>query len=132
MEEKIKKHRAERGPDWRTIEEPLHVPQALKGAPTDAPVLLDCLTLWLSNLMGSSQDCFETAPFLAKLEDLIQSAQSRKGPLIVVSNEVGYGLVPIDAVSRFFRDLSGLSHQLIAKNASEVYLVAAGIAQKLK
>jgi adenosylcobinamide kinase/adenosylcobinamide-phosphate guanylyltransferase len=132
MADRIKKHQAERGPDWQTIEEPLELVSALEKVPGQSPVMLDCLTLWLTNLMGRWPDCCDTAPFLAEQYKLVEAAAARQGPLIIVSNEVGGGVVPMEAVSRFFRDLCGLSHQFLAKAASEVYMVIAGLPLKLK
>ena len=129
---RIKNHRAERGPDWRTIEEPLDLSAALTQAEPGAPVLLDCLTLWLSNVIGQDPESRDFDAVLARLEVFLAEAAKRAGPVIIVSNEVGGGLVPIDPVSRFFRDISGLCHQRIAKSADGVYLVTAVLSQKLK
>jgi adenosylcobinamide kinase/adenosylcobinamide-phosphate guanylyltransferase len=132
MTERIKRHRAERGPDWRTIEEPLDLPAGLAKAGPDSPVMLDCLTLWLSNLIGLNPESRDYEAVSLRVDALLAVAAKRAGPVIMVSNEVGGGLVPIDPISRFFRDLSGLIHQKIAKEATAVYLVTAGLLQKLK
>jgi adenosylcobinamide kinase/adenosylcobinamide-phosphate guanylyltransferase len=132
MAQRIANHRAERGPDWRTIEEPLDLLKGLGQAEPGSPVLLDCLTLWLSNAIGQDPDGRDFDAILERLGAFLGGAAKRAGPLIIVSNEVGGGLVPIDPVSRFFRDISGLAHQMIAKEADSVYLVTAGISQRLK
>ncbi|MDR2386678.1 MAG: bifunctional adenosylcobinamide kinase/adenosylcobinamide-phosphate guanylyltransferase [Deltaproteobacteria bacterium] len=132
MVSRIANHRAERGPDWRTIEEPLDLVKGLELAGLEAPVLLDCLTIWLSNVIGLEPDSREVDSVMSRVDKLIKAAGARSGPVIMVSNEVGQGLVPMDSISRFFRDLSGLTHQKLAKAASSVFFVTAGISQKLK
>ncbi|MDR2366953.1 MAG: bifunctional adenosylcobinamide kinase/adenosylcobinamide-phosphate guanylyltransferase [Deltaproteobacteria bacterium] len=132
MADRIARHQAERGPTWRTVEEPLDLPAGLARAEPGAPVLLDCLTLWLSNLMGLDPGSRDTDAPLAKVDALAEAAAKRPGPVIMVSNEVGGGLVPMDPVSRYFRDLSGLTHQRLAKIATSVFLVTAGLSQRLK
>ncbi|MDR1109541.1 MAG: bifunctional adenosylcobinamide kinase/adenosylcobinamide-phosphate guanylyltransferase [Deltaproteobacteria bacterium] len=132
MASRIRCHQAERGKDWRTIEEPLDPAGAMARAMPEAPVLVDCLTLWLSNLLAIGQGEDRTGPIVARVEALVQAAMARPGPVIIVSNEVGGGLVPMEALGRLFRDLSGLAHQLIAREAGQVFLVTAGLAQRLK
>ncbi|MDR2455250.1 MAG: bifunctional adenosylcobinamide kinase/adenosylcobinamide-phosphate guanylyltransferase [Deltaproteobacteria bacterium] len=128
---RIRAHQAERGPDWRTAEEPLDPAGAVSSLPPEGPVLLDCLTLWLSNLMGRRED-LSAADWIIEVDKLIGAARGRKGPTIIVSNEVGGGLVPMEPLSRLFRDLSGLAHQRIASVAKEAYLVVAGLPMRLK
>ncbi|MDR2442519.1 MAG: bifunctional adenosylcobinamide kinase/adenosylcobinamide-phosphate guanylyltransferase [Deltaproteobacteria bacterium] len=135
MDKRIQNHRAERGPDWRTVEEPIDLCSALASIPSESPVLLDCLTLWFSNLMGQSPDSgLSDGPegVLVLVDKLSQVALARGGPTIIVSNDVGGGIVPMDRVSRFFRDLSGLAHQRLAAEASKVFMVNAGLSWKLK
>jgi adenosylcobinamide kinase/adenosylcobinamide-phosphate guanylyltransferase len=132
MARRISNHQAERGSDWRTIEEPLDLTLGLAQAEPQAVVLLDCLTLWMSNRLGLRPDDFNPDHCLAALEGFLAAAERRDGPVIIVSSEVGGGLVPMDEMSRFFRDLSGLAHQLIARRAQSVFLVTAGLALKLK
>ncbi|MDR2301356.1 MAG: bifunctional adenosylcobinamide kinase/adenosylcobinamide-phosphate guanylyltransferase [Deltaproteobacteria bacterium] len=132
MVSRIENHRAERGPEWETIEEPLDLVKGLDLAGLAAPVLLDCLTIWLSNVIGLEPDSRDEGLVMARVDKLLAAASKREGPVIMVSNEVGGGLVPMDSTSRFFRDLSGLTHQKIARAASSVFLVTAGLSQKLK
>jgi adenosylcobinamide kinase/adenosylcobinamide-phosphate guanylyltransferase len=132
MRTRIARHQAERGPSWRTLEEPLDLAGALARAQEDRVVLLDCLTLWLSNMMGQGLGSLSFAPYLSALESFVALALLRNGPVIVVSNEVGGGIVPMDPVSRFFRDISGLCHQRLAAAAAEVFFVAAGLPLRLK
>lgn len=127
MAERIARHRAARGEGWRTVEEPLALPELL--AETAAPgraLLVDCLTLWVTNLMmaGRTVD--------AEGERLAASLAATKGPVVLVSNEVGSGVVPMDAMSRAFVDHAGRLHQRIAAMADWVQLVAAGLPLDLK
>jgi adenosylcobinamide kinase/adenosylcobinamide-phosphate guanylyltransferase len=131
MAERIRAHRAERGPDWTTVEAPLDPAGALSAIPDGAPVLLDCLTLWLSNLMGARPE-LDAAVLRLEVDRLVEAALARKGPTIMVSNDVGGGLVPMDPASRLFRDLSGLTHQWLAAASTEVSLIVAGLPLKLR
>ena len=129
MEERIAKHRRERGSGWETIEEPLHLGRAVRGlAQTHDVAIIDCLTLWLSNLMGAG------LPIEEAQEDLVQSFRSLTGStrLFVVSNEVGMGIVPENEMARQFRDMAGRLNQRVAEEADECFLVAAGIPLKIK
>jgi adenosylcobinamide kinase/adenosylcobinamide-phosphate guanylyltransferase len=127
MAARIRAHRARRGAAWRTIEEPLDLVQALRNecGPQRA-VLVDCLTLWLTNLMVSGR-CVEqeVQGFLAALPGL-------SGPLVLVSNEVGHGVVPADPMARAFVDHAGWLHQRIAQQADVVVFMAAGLPVHLK
>ncbi len=119
MAERIAQHRARRGADWRTIEAPRDLAAAL-GACGDAPVLIDCLTLWLSNLMLADADIDAE---IARLE----RALARKAPVVAVANEVGFGIVPDNALARRFRDAQGQLNQRLARRADRVVLVVAGL-----
>jgi len=127
MSARIRRHKDRRGSDWRTVEEPLELATALtREATPGTVVLVDCLTLWLANLMGADRDIgAETAALVATLPKL-------PAPVVVVSNEVGQGIVPDNALARQFRDCAGLLHQDIAAIADRVDFVTAGIVQKLK
>ena len=132
MAERIRRHQAERGPEWRTVEEPLDPAAVLEDLHFNPPtvVLLDCLTLWMTNLMaGQNLGVDQT---VSRCKELARAALEAPCPVIIVSNDVGGGIVPENKLARLFRDASGLAHQLIARSASEVYLVTAGLAQKLK
>ena len=124
MRERIRNHRADRGPDWTTVEEPLDLVGALR-AVTDGAVLVDCLTLWVTNLM------MEEADLDARFAELIDIVPELS-PTVFVSNEVGQGIVPNDAMARAFRDHAGRLHQLLARAADEVWFVTAGLPQRLK
>jgi adenosylcobinamide kinase/adenosylcobinamide-phosphate guanylyltransferase len=127
MATRIMAHRARRSAAWTTIEEPLKLVEALAEAATHGqPVLVDCLTLWLSNLMQAGADLDETA------DELVQALDGYAAPVIFVSNEVGWGLVPDTPLGRAFRDAQGRLNMRIAARADRVILMAAGIALTMK
>jgi adenosylcobinamide kinase / adenosylcobinamide-phosphate guanylyltransferase len=120
MVERIDLHRQRRGKDWQTVDAPHDLADALE-ATADAPVLVDCLTLWLSNRMLAGADLeAETARLEAALA-------GRRRPVVVVSNEVGCGIVPDNALARRFRDLQGCLNQRLAACAGRVILMVAGV-----
>jgi adenosylcobinamide kinase/adenosylcobinamide-phosphate guanylyltransferase len=124
MTSRIKKHQDDRGGDFDLVEEPKNLSKALREVDSDATVLVDCLTLWLSNnMMGEGSDTNES---------VIAAARMRRGATIFISNEVGEGIVPMHPVSREFRDLSGIMNQEFAQASDKVYFMKFGIAQELK
>jgi adenosylcobinamide kinase/adenosylcobinamide-phosphate guanylyltransferase len=124
MTSRIKKHQDDRGTVFDLVEEPKNLTRALKDVDADATVLVDCLTLWLSNnMMGEGTDSNQS---------VIDAARARRGATIFISNEVGEGIVPMHPVSREFRDLSGIMNQQFAEAADKVYFMKFGIAQELK
>ncbi|HYH37961.1 MAG TPA: bifunctional adenosylcobinamide kinase/adenosylcobinamide-phosphate guanylyltransferase [Azospirillum sp.] len=127
MRARIDRHRDDRGPDWITVEEPLDLPGALRRhAVPGAAVLVDCLTLWLSNLLGAERDVdAATAELLAALD-------AGEGTVVLVSNEVGLGIVPDNALARAFRDHAGRLHQRVAARAERVRFVVAGLPMTVK
>ena len=135
MGERINRHQQRRGNAWRTIEEPLHLTQALAcGDGSYSAVLVDCLTLWLTNLLLLYEDLGEEAEERI-MDDVHRLAATLRGmttPVILVSNEVGMGIVPEHYLGRVFRDIAGQANQIIAAAASEAWLVASGIPLKLK
>lgn len=127
MAERIARHRARRGASWRVVEEPLDLVEALdRGAGPGHAVLVDCLTLWLSNLMHAGRDVDREG---LRLCDWLAAAPGR---IVLVSNEVGLGLVPETALGRRFRDAQGRLNQQVAAVAAEVAFVAAGLPLWLK
>ena len=127
MADRIAAHRQRRGDSWETDEAPVDLAQALKAnARAGRPVLVDCLTLWVTNLMLGEHDLGEAFDGLAAAIPALQ------GPVVFVSNEVGLGIVPDNAMARAFRDHAGRLHQSIASLADEVYFVAAGLPLKMK
>ena len=129
MKERVRKHREERTKEWATLEEPLTVPAALEDMHTRCEVvLIDCLTLWLSNVLLSGVEDSKNS-----IDALISALGGCKVPhMYLVSNEVGLGIVPENALARRFRDAAGLLNQRVAAIADAVYFVAAGIPLKMK
>ena len=129
MRRRIERHQQTRSPDWRTIEEALEIANAIESLSSDCDfILLDCLTLWLSNLCWEHRDSpgeLVEATISKELSRLIAAATASH--LIIVSNEVGGGLVPESAVGRRFRDLHGWMNQDVARAADCVYQLVAGI-----
>lgn len=126
MAERIARHQAERGGSWTTVEAPLALPEAIAALPAEAVAVVDCLTLWMSNLMLGDHDV-ETAA--TALTEAVAACRAR---LWLVSNEVGLGLVPETPLGRRFRDAIGRLHQRLAQTADEVYFIAAGLPLRLK
>lgn len=120
MTARIEAHRARRGAGWTTVEAPLDLAATLTPHDT-APVLVDCLTLWLSNLMMAD------APIEQEFDRLAQALAKAAAPVVLVANEVGSGIVPDNALARRFRDLQGSLNQRIAALADQVVLVVAGL-----
>ncbi|MGH2995113.1 MAG: bifunctional adenosylcobinamide kinase/adenosylcobinamide-phosphate guanylyltransferase [Gaiellaceae bacterium] len=123
MRERIRRHREERPPDWRTVEEPVELVAAIGESPADACVIVDCLTLWTSNLLerGWEGDAIES-----EAHRVADTASSRSSPAILVSNEVGLGIVPATPLSRAYRDILGRVNAICAEAAEESLLVVAG------
>lgn len=125
MRQRIARHRQQRAEDgWTTIEAPLDPPAVISAA--QGVVLLDCVTVWLGNLMHHDKD------IRAAVNDLSAALRESAARVILVSNEVGLSIVPENAMARRFRDEQGLANQRLAELADEVYLVAAGLPLKLK
>ena len=120
MAGRIAQHRARRSNDWQTFEAPNDLAETLASAPK-GPVLLDCLTLWLSNRMLAEADID------AEIDRLDQALARRAGPIVLVANEVGFGIVPDNALARRFRDLQGGLNQRMAATADRVILMVAGL-----
>jgi adenosylcobinamide kinase / adenosylcobinamide-phosphate guanylyltransferase len=125
MTVRINAHRARRGPDWRTIEAPRDLTAAL-AASERLPVLIDCLTLWLSNLLLADADIDAE---IKRLENALMVANA---PVVLVANEVGSGIVPDHPLGRKFRDLQGVLNQRIAARADRVVLMVAGLPLTVK
>jgi len=123
MAERIRRHREARPPEWKTIEEPIGVAEALCEIPTDACVLLDCLTLWVSNLIERSltDEQIET-----QATDAARIGASRTGRTVAVSNEVGSGIVPVNALARRYADTLGRVNAIWSAEAERSFLVVAG------
>jgi len=126
MEAKIAKHRQDRGPDWQTIEAPLDIEAALGEVTPNSVVLIDCLTLWLSNQMHTGVD------MSSEITKLLTTLSASPNPVICVSNEVGMGLVPDTPLGRQFRDFQGRLNQKVAEQADLAVFVVAGLPLTLK
>lgn len=124
MQARIEQHKTRRGQNWTTLEAPIDLADALLS--TDRPALVDCLTLWTSNLLLAERDA------TLDVDGVIAALQSRAADTILVSNEVGLGIVPDNALARAFRDQSGIVNQKIASIADRVVFVAAGLPLVLK
>jgi adenosylcobinamide kinase / adenosylcobinamide-phosphate guanylyltransferase len=127
MSDRIDIHKQRRGPDWENVEDPFDLARVLKEtARGDRSVLVDCLTLWITNLMIEQRD------FVREADALLALLPEIEGQIIFVSSEVGLGIVPDNYLARSFRDHAGRLHQQIAALADEVYFVAAGLPLKMK
>ncbi len=127
MRARIDKHKADRGDLWHTHEEPLDLVGCLRAIDGEGRgILVDCLTLWVTNLMMAGRDM---GTEFASLAAYLPTARAR---LVIVSNEVGLGIVPENRMARDFRDHAGRLHQMIAAEAAEVYFIAAGLPLKMK
>jgi adenosylcobinamide kinase/adenosylcobinamide-phosphate guanylyltransferase len=126
MGERIARHRARRGSEWMEHETPLELVGALKATDGGGARLVDCLTLWLSNLLHAERDWSKEAAGLAEM------LQAQKSPVVLVSNEVGLGIVPDNALARQFRDAAGVMNQMMARAADEVEFIVAGLPMRVK
>lgn len=130
MAARIERHRKERGGAWDTYEEPLAVAELLRKLSGRYEIaLLDCLTLWLSNVIAHTDNDDAVA---VRSDDLVSAVKDFGGTCIIVSNEVGLGIVPDNPLARRFRDLAGILNQKMALTADEVFLTTAGIPVKIK
>lgn len=127
MADRIRRHQAERDARWVTVEAPLDLPDALLTPASQTVVcVVDCLTLWVANLMAAERD------IPAAAQDLQDALAGRQTPVILVSNEVGFGIVPDNALARRFRDETGRLHQQLAAIADRAVLMVAGLPLDLK
>ena len=118
---RIKAHRLQRGPTWITVEEPFALAAALHRSDGQGVRLVDCLTLWLSNCLGR-----------ADVEVLVATLRQMRSPVVLVTNELGQGIVPDNALARQFRDQHGWMNQAIAQVADQVWLSVSGLPVRLK
>ena len=133
MQQRIETHKADRPQHWETIEEPILLADTLERyANTRYCLLVDCLTLWLSNILFNSQGDFQEDVFLQQKQALLNELPYMHTDIILVSNEVGSGIVPMNSMSRRFVDEAGRLHQQLAQLCTHVTLVTAGIALPLK
>lgn len=131
MKSRIEIHRMDRPAGWNTVEETKHLSKTVKEIDKKFEVILiDCITMWISNLLVI--EGFSESEIIKELESFISNCKEFEGTVIVVSNEVGSGIVPDNKIARLFRDIAGKANQKIATAADNVYLVVAGIPMKLK
>lgn len=126
MRHRIKHHKSRRGTGWVDHETPLEIADILANRTAEIPSLVDCLTLWTSNLMHANR------PVAEATDELLAAVSTRVAPCVMVSNEVGLGIVPDNALARAFRDEAGRLNQKIAAAADRVVFVAAGLPLTLK
>ena len=126
MQARIEIHQARRGPDWTTIHAPLDLEQALISSDDGRPRLVDCLTIWLNNLIYHEKD------LAAHLDRLCATLNTQRSPVIMVTNEVGSGIVPMDRLARQFRDSAGEMNQMLAQLCDAVYVSISGLPLRLK
>lgn len=135
MKARIERHRADRQGEFETIEAPLQLPEALASTRDYDVVVVDCATLYLSNLMhheSSDAASERNRGFVAHFDQLVSALSTHPGCVIVVTNEVGLGIVPLNPLARNFRDLHGRLNQALAAAASELYFMVSGIGLRLK
>jgi adenosylcobinamide kinase/adenosylcobinamide-phosphate guanylyltransferase len=128
MRDRVRLHQQQRHKRFSTIEEPIALPATLRSAAAEHDVILvDCLTLWITNLLGANRNVAEAVDDLSATLPLIEKCQ-----VILVSNEVGLGIVPDNPLARMFRDLAGAAHQRLAEICTDVHFVVAGLPMTLK
>ncbi|MCL5674901.1 MAG: bifunctional adenosylcobinamide kinase/adenosylcobinamide-phosphate guanylyltransferase [Candidatus Omnitrophica bacterium] len=129
MKERVLNHKKIRPAKWKTIEEYYNLSLALEKITSAKSVIIDCLTLWVSNLMMKK---YKEKNIMEEANKIMESAKKINSSVIIVSTEVGSGIVPTNKIAREFRDIMGRVHQTIAKKSDEVYLMTAGIPVKIK
>ncbi|MCC8167658.1 MAG: bifunctional adenosylcobinamide kinase/adenosylcobinamide-phosphate guanylyltransferase [Planctomycetes bacterium] len=135
MRRRIDRHQAERaGRGWSVQEEEVDLPAAFGAAPDGAAVLVDCLTLWVNNIMHHRPTGTDVGEddVAALANRFLEAARKRRGTTVFVANEVGLGVVPENALARRFRDLAGRVNQTVAQAADEVYFMVAGLSMRMK
>ena len=131
MRQRIEKHQEKRGTRWDTLEEPIHLGRALRSVNDSyKTILVDCFTVWMSNLLLGYPDQDEKISKI--VDDFFSSIDEFKGTIVIVSNEVGMGIVPENELARQYRDQLGFLNQRIARRADEVYALISGISVRIK
>ena len=130
MQARVDRHRRERRDTWRTLEIPVNLAEAIRThSPSADVILVDCLTLWLSNLLMQTQDI---QPIRRRIDGLVEAVKTAPNPVILVSNEVGAGIVPENRLARLYRDLAGWTNQAVAAACDRVIWTVAGIPVTIK
>jgi adenosylcobinamide kinase/adenosylcobinamide-phosphate guanylyltransferase len=135
MRDRIARHAADRPSHWRTIEEPLDIASAIASADGAAVIVVDCLTILLTNHLlaqGDGLDAGDEERTLRAVQGLLGAARKVSGDVIVVANEVGLGIVPEYPLARVFRDIAGRANQQVAAAADRVIFMAAGLPMRIK
>ena len=143
MEDRIKHHQNQRPKDWKTVEEPIEVNKVLESIETGKTVLMDCLTLYISNMILKTEELNDDEnnleqkvniekEIIEEIKKIITTAQARDLNLIIVSNEVGQGVVPNNELGRLFRDIAGRANQFTADKVDKVFLTVAGFPLDIK
>ena len=128
MKERIEEHKKNRPKKWLTIEEDINIDKVVEKCNGEA-LIIDCITIWVSNLLHNN---FNKQEIIKKVENLIKNIKKNNLSAIIISNEVGWGIVPENELARVFRDIIGKVHQIISKNSDYVYLLVSGIPLILK
>ncbi|MCM8785672.1 MAG: bifunctional adenosylcobinamide kinase/adenosylcobinamide-phosphate guanylyltransferase [Candidatus Omnitrophica bacterium] len=126
MKERIKKHKESRPKEWKTIEEEIDIENFIKNGNA---YIIDCLTTWITNLIVNG---YKEKEIIRKVEKLIENIRKTNSSAIIISNEVGWGIVPENKLARDFRDIIGNIHQIIVEKSDIFYLIVAGVPLKLK
>jgi adenosylcobinamide kinase/adenosylcobinamide-phosphate guanylyltransferase len=124
MAARIRQHQAERRAHWTTIEEPMELAKAVTDTPADHLIILDCLTLWIANLLDRG---FEVGEVDVRARETSAASRARATPVVVITNEVGSGIVPVNPLARTFRDVLGSINSIFARDADRVLFVSAGM-----
>lgn len=142
MAQRINMHKNSRPSCWRTIEEPIEITKALKAPLSEKVLILDCLTLYISNVLTAKEKVFRKGSYIQKnlevkiindIFSLIKRIKNfKKHIFIIVSNEVGLGIVPTNPLARCFRDIAGRVNQILAQHSNEIYFLAAGVPLKIR
>ena len=131
MKERIAAHRKARPSGWDTVEEPRHLGKVVSECSvTHDVILIDCLTLWISNLLTNNS--LNQQEVSSEVKNLVDDCKTEKATVVVVSNELGMGIVPVDSITRLYRDIVGKANQQVAAASDQVFLVVAGIPVKIK
>lgn len=131
MTERIKRHHDERPLDWTTIEEPLELVDTITNIETASFLIIDCVTFWINNLMHYYEGVLADT-ILAKLDQVLESIDNSPHDCVLISNEVGLGIVPEHALARIYRDVAGIVNQRVVAWADEVYQTYAGLNKRWK
>ena len=129
MVTRVKKHQSSRPKSWKTVEEDINLSSVIKKLKVDNVAIIDCLTLWICNLLMAN---LSKKKIDAKIKEFIDALKATEATIIIVSNEIGWGIVPENKLSREFRDIIGLLHQRVAKVSSQVHLMVAGLSLPVK